>query len=389
MSTSSTTQHEPFRVLFVSNDPAIFDSQSFVRERMRSYAKEIGSLYIISQGKGPAVQREDLGNGSSLTLYAVQSLKPFVFFEMLRRAHKIVVDEKIQIVSAQDPFEYGWIASQSVKGTSAKLHIQIHTDPFSRWFTNVKIIYSTQVKMPFLNKIRLRIADTVLPKANGVRVVSERVRDSVVKRYGNRVPVPTVIPVVVSSDVPPPVPLPPHDFSFVLIYVGRFEPEKRVEDILRALAQIHHKYASVGLIAVGGGTEQAKLEAYAKRLGLEKHVQFHPYTKDAWGYMQNANAYIQASGYEGYGRTLIEAALAHVPIITTDVGIVGEVFKGYQDVLAAAPGDPSSLAAHIMGLVEDNRVRKEFADNAEKAARQHLANVHNSPADIARDLKRI
>ena len=314
--------------------------------------------------------------------------KPFVFLKILTLARRIIRNEQIQLVSAQDPFEYGWIAMKAVQGTGAKLHIQIHTDPFSRWFTKVKILYSTQVRMPSINKVRQRLADTVLPQADGIRVVSERVKDSLTKRYGNRIPVPTVIPVVVSADVPPPVALPPHDFSFVLIYVGRFEPEKRIEDILRALAQIHHQYPSVGFIAVGGGKEQVKLEAYTKRLGLEKNVQFHPYTNDAWGYMQNANAYIQASGYEGYGRTLLEAALAHIPIITTDVGIVGEVFKGYEDVLPAAPGDPSSLVAHIRGLVEDNAIRRQLADNAEKAARLHLAQVHNSPVDIAEDLRR-
>ena len=36
------------KVLFISNDPAIFDAESSVRARMRAYAKEIGTLHIIS-----------------------------------------------------------------------------------------------------------------------------------------------------------------------------------------------------------------------------------------------------------------------------------------------------------------------------------------------------
>ena len=384
----------PFSVLFVSSDPSIFDVQGSTHARMRAYAKEIGTLHIISRGDGPEVVREDLGDGASLTLHAVPetglcSFKPFLFLEILECAKKIIKDEHIQIVSAQDPFEYGWIAAQAVKGTTARLHIQIHTDPFTRWFTNVKILYSTQVRMPLINAFRQKIADEVLPQAKGIRVVSKRVKDSLITRYGNRIPVPTVIPVVVGATVPPPVALPAHTFSFVLMYVGRLEPEKRIEDILKALAQIHHKYESVGLMLVGEGRERASLEAYAKRLGIEKNIQFLGHRDDAWGLMQNATAYIQASGFEGYSRTLLEAALARVPIITTDVGIVGEVFKGYEDVLAAAPGDPSSLAAHIMGLVEDNSIRKEFIDNAEKAARTHLASVHNTPRDIAEDLHKL
>jgi glycosyltransferase involved in cell wall biosynthesis len=376
-------------VLFISNDPAIFDEQSSVRARMRAYAKEIGNLHIISQGKGPHEQHENLENNATLSLYAVRGKKPFVFLQMQRLARSIIKKENIQILSAQDPFEYGLIAARAVKGTGAKLHIQIHTDPFSRWFTNVKIVYSTQVRMPFINKIRQRIADRVIPQADGIRVVSERVKNSLAKRYGNRIPVPTVIPVVIPKDVPAPVPLPEHDFSFVLMFVGRLEPEKRIEDILRAIAQIHRDYPSVGMMIVGEGREKTKLQLYARKLGIEKNILFLGNRHDAWGLMRNATAYIQASGYEGYSRTLLEAALARIPIITTDVGIVGEVFKGYEDVLPAAPGDPSSLVAHIRGLVEDNSIRKQLADNAEKAARAHLENMHNTPKDIAEDLQKL
>ena len=381
-------------VLFISNDPSIFEDTSPARGRMRAYAKEIGSLHIISQSKTSEVMQEEIEGGATLSLYPIHikmklGRRYFLFKQIIKRAKEIITTEGIQIVSAQDPFEYGLAALKAIEGTNVKFHVQVHTDPFSRWFTHVKIIYSSEVKMPLINRVRQRMADKVLPRAHAVRVVSKRVQESLVARYGNRIPIPVVIPIAVSADIPPAMPLPPHNFTFALITVGRLEPEKRIQDSLRALANISLRYPSVGMFVVGEGSERKNLEDYTKRLGLTSKVHFLGHIDNAWGMMQSAQAYIQSSGYEGYSRTLLEAALARVPIITTDVGIVGEVFKGYEELLSAPPGDPSNLAAHIVGLVEDNEARHQFVINAEKAARDHLASVHTSPADIAADLRRL
>ena len=383
-----------FTTLFISSDPTIFDSQSPARARMRTYAKEIGTLHILSRGKGAAIVREDVGNASTLVLHAVnetglRSLKPFLFLEMKKRAQRLITQERIQIVSAQDPFEYGWIAMKAVRGTKAKLHIQIHTDPFSPWFTKIRLGNSTQIVLPLINRIRQSIAGRVLLHADGIRVVSKRVRDELIQRYGTRIPVPVVMPVIVSLDIPPAVPLPEHRFSFALMFVGRLEPEKRIDDILKALAVVSKTHTKVGLVVVGEGRERTKLEKLANTLGIREQVQFLGWRTDSWGLMQSAQAYIQASGYEGYSRTLLEAALANLPIITTDVGIVGEVFKSNESALVVLPANPSTFAKRIIELVENTDLRIGLAKTAQNAAREHILNAHTSPSDIAQDLRKL
>ncbi len=383
-------------ILFISNDPSIFEPESSTRNRMRAYAKEIGTLHIISPGNGPKrdVEREDLPDGAALILHMVTGKRFGKLLKMQKCATKLLQSEPIELVSAQDPFEYGWIALKAVSEAKrpVKLHVQLHTDAFSPWFTRGNITYISHLSMPLMtcvNTVRQWLADRVLPEADGIRVVSKRILDSLTYRYGDRIVSPSLIPIAVSSEVPPKESLPPHAFTFTLITVGRLEPEKRMQDILHALARIHINYPSVGLVVIGDGSLRKKLEVEARKLGLSNHVVFLGARPDAMSLMQDAQAYIQASAYEGYGRTLIEAALARIPIITTDVGIVGEVFKGYEEVLSAPPGDPSALATHIRGLLEDFQARKEFVLSAEKAAREHLASVHTSPADIAQDLRAV
>ncbi len=142
----------------------------------------------------------------------------------------------------------------------------------------------------------------------------------------------------------------------------------------------------IGLVIVGEGREKGRLDRMARHFGLEKQVMFLGARSDAWGLVQSAQAYIQASAYEGYGRTLLEAALAKIPIITTDVGIVGEVFQGYEDVLSAPVADPTALSYHIVGLIEDTEVRIALPMHAEPKARAHLAEQGDIPSRIADDL---
>jgi len=371
------------KVLFVSNDPAIFDAASAARARMRAYAALMEELHIVSPA-GLGAREEQDGN---VFLHPVHTWKLFRVQALYKRAHALILSKGIEVVSAQDPFEHGLAALRAVRGTNAKLHVQVHTDFLSPWFVRSGNWRSPRVRMPFLNRYRRRIADRVLPKADGIRVVSERVKESLIARYGNRIKEPSVIPVAVDAVVPAPVRLPEHSFTFALIAVGRLEPEKRIEDILAALKLVAAHYPMAGLFIVGEGNERGRLERMARSLGLVDKVVFLGNRPDARGLMASAQAFIQASAYEGYSRTLIEAALAKVPIITTDVGIVGEVFKGYEDVLSVPVADPTALSLGIVGFIEDNAVRQELPWHAEETARAHLASVGDIPARIAADLK--
>lgn len=372
------------KVLFVSNDPSIFDLNGPTYARMKEYATVCGELHIVSRAPSSASATQD----GPLHLHPAHGGKLRSWLALSSIAHQLIVRHGIEVVSAQDPFEYGLAALKAIKGTNAKLHVQVHTDFLSPWFVRSGNIRAAKVHVPLLNSIRRMLADRVLPHASGIRVVSRRIADSLGARYGNRVPSASIIPIAVSSILPPAAPLPAHRFGFALMTIGRLEPEKRIEDILHALARLGHEHQTAGLFIVGEGSERPRLEKIVRALGLTDRVVFTGWRTDSLALMQSAQAYIQASAYEGYGRTLIEAALAKLPIITTDVGIVGEVFRGYEEVLSAPPGDPAALATHIRGLVADHQARKLLGDAAERAAKAHLSTTGNLAEAIRDDLAR-
>lgn len=349
--------------------------------RMRAYAETFGELHIL----GRASKRCMVVDGP-LTLHGISVPKLFAPLVLGNRARSLIQEHGIDIVSAQDPFEHGWAALRAAAGTGAALHVQAHTDFLSPWFTDARGVSSGRMRA--LNRQRVRIADRVLPHADGIRVVSERIKDSIEKRYAGKLKtVPIVIPLTVSTTVPEAVPLPEPHYPFSFVTVSRLEAEKRIDDILTSLGQIHARYPGVGLYIIGEGRERRALEALVRKLGLSSAVQFLGDRKDAWGLMRSAHGYIQASAYEGYSRTLIEAALARVPIITTDVGIVGEVFTGFRDVLSIPPRDPNGLAVQMVGLIEDPQARHGLVIHAEIAAKAHLESLPPLAEAVKRNLE--
>lgn len=355
-------------ILLISSDQSVFREGSDTRIRLKTYAQIIGTLHVLCRAP-KRIEEQD----GPLVLHGVPASKLLSPFALMSRAHELVLKENIMVVSAQDPFEHGLAALQAVRGTRAQLHIQVHTDFLSPWYTRTSL----------LNRVRVLLAAQVLPHAAAVRVVSKRVAEAVTATYGVRSV--AVIPIV-TEPAPPTVGMLPTTFAFTLITHCRVEKEKRLGDVLEALRIARHTYPDVGLVVVGEGRERRSLELLSRRLGLTDAVVFLGERSDARSLLGAADAYIQASAYEGYGRSLIEAALAKLPIITTNVGIVDDVLIDTESALVASVGDSRRLAEHIGALRGDEALRESLAARAWQEVAAHLASLGDTKEAIARDL---
>lgn len=367
------------KVLLITDDPTILDVGSSGHARAKESAVAIGELHTLVVSNENGVRDE-----GSLRVHTVKRGLLSEHGVLRRRALELIAEHGIEVVWAQDPFELGVVAATVAKKTGLPLYVNVYTDFLSPWYsTRTGMFRSSKVLIPKKHRTRLRLADQVLPQAKGIRVMCNRVRTSLIEKYGTRIPEPTIIPIAVHAVPVEAVALPAPVFPFPLMAVGRLDAGRRVIDIIDALALIKDKYPGVGLYVVGDGPERTRLERHAVRRGIGNRVIFLGDRRDTQGLMRSASVFVQASSYEGYGRRLLQAALARIPIITTDVGIVGEVFKGYDDVLAMPPADPSALSVHIVGLLEDVQARHLLSMNAEAAAKRFLQEAGDIPHRIA------
>lgn len=358
------------KVLFVSNDPQVFDRHSKVRLRVEAYARDMDHLYVLSSGK-----TEETQHGERLTLEPLPLFRPLALLVLPWRIRSLVIREKIDVVSAQDPFEHGLLAYIGVRGTHALLHLQLHTDPFAKGFVSWSVL-------GIMNWIRRILLGYTVQRAIHVRVVSTRLKQGIHTRW-NEVSV-RVLPVPVQE-----APLieqkqkRPHS----CITVGRLTAEKNVSDIISAFAIVFHEFPDATLTVLGDGPCLGALKRQAETLGVLHAVTFIPYQREIMSLLAEHAVYVHASSYEGYGLTLIEAGLARLPIISTDVGVVGDVLKKGESVLVFDPHDIRALARHITMLFDNPLMQEQISKEAACSVSAHLASKDNAVSSIVDDLR--
>jgi len=235
----------------------------------------------------------------------------------------------------------------------------VHTDLFSPEYA----------KESWWNRFHVWCAKCVLPRADSVRVVSARVRDGVIAHTSVSPQKVVVLPIAVDVEkvnlaIPTKLFTDTYPmFRQVVLVASRLTREKEIDTIVRAFARSVAEEPTLGLVIVGDGPEKEHLVLLAHALGVSDRVAFEAWRNDIPSLMKSVTLYVATSRYEGYGLTLVEAAVAHCPIVTTDVGIVGDVLS--RDMVSVVPHrDVVAVAKAIIKIVRDREYREKMVERA-------------------------
>lgn len=165
-------------------------------------------------------------------------------------------------------------------------------------------------------------------------------------------------PVRAALDLPPEVP--------VVLFIGRLTPIKRVDRLLEAFADVVRRIPDVVLVVAGEGGEMDALSAAASSLG--RSVRFIGWQADVHPLYAMADVVVISSDNEGMPVTLIEAAMAGVPGVTTDVGSASEVV---EDGVTGrvVPTEAGALADGLVDVLADRPRREAMGRAAAERAR--------------------
>lgn len=344
-----TTSKKPLSVLMLSGDARIFEVGSSVAERMILYGTLFENLLIVVVHRGEERELQLAPNVRVVT--AGGKGKVSTFFKA-RTLLGSLLGTEIDIVSTQDPFFIGLLGLNFARKKDIPIQIQLHTDCFSLGF----------ICESFQRLLEVCIAWYVLRNASCIRVVSLRIQKSV--RKVTQVSS-TVLPLFVSREVTAPAKNPRITRAIRLVAVSRLTREKRINLIIDAVSKIPNTILTI----VGDGPERLKLEKMVIQKGVGSRVHFVGW-QDPTPYYAEADVFVHASRYEGYGVAIIEAALSGLAIVATDVGIVQDIIKDEDSVLVV-DGTVQSIQRGIERLVLDNNLLNALGVRAKQEALNH------------------
>jgi len=327
-------------ILAINLDKGIFSSNSASLERLKEYSRLVDKIFVIVW----TIRKEEpIIFENKLFVYPTNSLFKFLyFFDTVRIFKNIKKENKIDLIFTQDPFEtglIGWLIAKSALGGKIPLQLQIHTDFLSPYFAQNSI----------LNKLRVMMANFLIPRADCIRAVSERIKNSILRitNYELRI---TILPIFVDVEKIRNAPIKINlrakypQFNFIILMAGRLTKEKNIGLAIDAIKKINNE--KIGLIIVGQGPEEKKSSA---------NIIFEPWTDDLISYYKTADLFLLTSNYEGYGMVLVEAAAAGCKIISSDVGIAQEILEP-ENIFEV--GDAADLKNKI-----EKAVRGEIKDS--------------------------
>lgn len=163
-----------------------------------------------------------------------------------------------------------------------------------------------------------------------------------------------------------------------LIAIGRDDPQKRFDRLLRAFAL---SKVDKPLLLLGRGAENKELHQQAKQLGISEQVHFLGFRDNPYRYIANADALVMSSDFEGFGMVLVESLVCGTPAISTDCPYgPNEVLTEELAKWLVPVEDEIALAAKISEiLVEKPTVPEKVANkfSLDIVAKQYLLALSN------------
>jgi glycosyltransferase involved in cell wall biosynthesis len=332
------------KVLTIGLDKNALDFKSQTGQRNLDYTSLVESLEVIVLGAGGEPKQ-----GGNLKVYPTAHNRVWSLFVAYKIGKKILGLAKVgeYLISTQDPFFTGLIGYLLKRKFGIPLQIQIHTEFFNPYFRRESL----------KNRLQARLVAFLLPRADGIRVVSKKIKEHLMAKL--KIPEQKISVLPIFVDIEKIIKsIPKFDlherypqFNFIALVASRLTKSKNIGLAIEAVGKATRKYQNLGLVIVGSGPEEGTLKAMA--LKFKSNIIFEPWTDDLVSYYKTADLYLLTSNYEGWGRTVIEAMAAGCPVISSNVGLTDEVLTSGYNSLVFSVGNKDELVNKILFAIEN------------------------------------
>ncbi len=160
------------------------------------------------------------------------------------------------------------------------------------------------------------------------------------------------------------------DEEKILVHVSNFRRLKRVDIVIRVFSQVV-KEIPARLLLVGEGPELDNCRQLVRELNLENRVQFLGYQHDIEEILAIGDLFLIPSEHESFGLAALEAMACEVPVISSNIGGLGEINIHGKTGFLAPPGAIDQMANYALDVLNNPEKLKRFRENALEQAKKY------------------
>jgi GalNAc-alpha-(1->4)-GalNAc-alpha-(1->3)-diNAcBac-PP-undecaprenol alpha-1,4-N-acetyl-D-galactosaminyltransferase len=153
--------------------------------------------------------------------------------------------------------------------------------------------------------------------------------------------------------------------SPMLIAIGRLQPQKGFDLLMKAFSQLRHKYPDWQLTILGEGPIRGELEELRSQLQSIDKIHLPGQVKNVNAYLRQADIFVLSSRFEGFPMSLCEAMACGLPVIATDcLSGPREIITDGVDGMLVATEDIGALVCGLDALMSNPSKRQRLAQAA-------------------------
>ncbi|HTM52901.1 MAG TPA: glycosyltransferase family 4 protein [Pirellulales bacterium] len=151
-----------------------------------------------------------------------------------------------------------------------------------------------------------------------------------------------------------------------------------IEAAARADRDLPIEWRIYGHLPAEGDAYLGDLRARVARAGLNERVTFAGFVADPVDIMREVDLVVHPADNESFGRVVVEAMAAALPVVGVAGGGVAEIIQHGETGLLAEPDDPASLASCIEQIARDESLARTFG----AAGRQRAMDTYSLAANV-------
>lgn len=171
--------------------------------------------------------------------------------------------------------------------------------------------------------------------------------------------------------------------GFVIGSAGRLAEQKGYRYLVSAMPEVLKVIPGCKLHLAGEGERKAELMAVANELGITNQVKFKGYLGNIPDFLSGLDLFISSSLWEGLPTAILEAIVAGVPVLATDIAGNRELIQNGKTGWLVQPADAHALARAILHAYHHPELRQQFALEARRILPQFsIQNVAEQYAQL-------
>lgn len=368
----------PIKVLFVSHNSGMWGAERSLLLLLKNIDRKHFEPIVILPGPGPLKEKIDNLNIKTYEVWSPWWVKPHVskarfgrhiIKEIIQeiiavfKLCRIVSKEKVGVIYTNTIVKFSGAITAFITKKPHLWHIReiIPGNPNLRSVLTLKMLF----------KLISRTSRTIIANSNATTAQFQGINsdEKIIVIYNasetNEVKDSNVFPDIGGVKLT----------DWLVVVIGQFIEIKAQDDAIRAVKIAKDEIPNIKLLLIGGGEGDFKsyLKDLVSELDISDSVIFTGYRNDVPQILPQCKILLAPYINEAFGRVVIEAMVAGVPVIGANAGGLKEIIQEGTTGYLVPPKKPEEIAKKIIYLFHHPDLAKQMGNNGKKVVEEKFS----------------